>query len=241
MKTIRKENFLTATASTLVVAAFVCVLAATSTRAQEAVKEHETKAITAAEATAVWNDLMDGNKCFVSGNTRKRDVVAARAALVNGQQPKVIVLACADSRVSPELVFDQGLGELFVVRIAGNVADPDALGSMEYAVEHLHSSMIVILGHENCGAVAAAAGNDAIESPNLSALVNKIRLALSGLKTEASGDELSLLQVRANVDQSAFNVLKQSAVIRTALEEGTISLVKAVYLLKSGEVVKLSK
>jgi len=226
---------------TILAVVLACAVALTCARAQEAAKAHETNAIAAGEAAVVWNDLMAGNQRFVSGHTLKRDVVAARAALVNGQQPKVIVLACADSRVSPELIFDQGLGDLFVVRIAGNVADPDALGSMEYAIEHLHSGMIVILGHENCGAVAAAAGKDAIESPNLGTLVNEIRPALAVLKTDATGNELSLLQVQANVEQSAVDVVKHSAVIRTALAEHKISLVQAVYHLQSGEVVRLSK
>jgi carbonic anhydrase len=161
--------------------------------------------------------------------------------LAGGQKPKVIVLACADSRVSPELIFDKGLGELFVLRIAGNIADKVALGSIEYAVEHLHSSMIVIVGHEKCGAVAAAASKDEMPSQNLKALVDQIKPSLLNIKADATGDELALLQVQANVNQSAMDVLKNSAIIRTALEEKKIALVKAVYRLKSGEVVKLSK
>jgi carbonic anhydrase len=204
--------------------------------------EHTTtKALTAEETEATWSDLMDGNKRFVSGNPKKHDLVAERQALTEGQQPKVIVLACADSRVTPEIVFDKSLGDLFVVRIAGNVADKTALASMEYAVEHLHSSMVVILGHEKCGAVAAAASGTDVPSPNLKALLLQIRPAIENLKSDAKGDELALQQVQANVNQSAVDVLKNSAIIRTALEECKISLVKAVYRLKSGEVVKLSK
>ena len=204
--------------------------------------EHTTaKALTAEETEAIWSDLVDGNKRFVAGNPRKHDLIAEREALTAGQQPKVIVLACADSRVSPEIVFDKGLGDLFVVRIAGNVADKHALASMEYAVEHLHSSMIVILGHEKCGAVAAAASGEDVPSPNLKSLLLQIRPAIENLKSDAKGDELLQQQVQANVNQSAVDVLKNSAVIRTALEESKISLVKAVYRLKSGEVIKVPK
>ena len=83
-----------------------------------------------------------------------------RAATADGQQPYAIILACADSRVAPELVFDETIGDLFVIRVAGNVVDPDVLGSIEYAVEHLHARLIVVLGHEKCGAVTAAISNE---------------------------------------------------------------------------------
>jgi carbonic anhydrase len=204
-------------------------------------EEHATKTLTDEEIEATWKDLMDGNKRFVAGETKKHDIVAEREVLAGGQKPKVIVLACADSRVSPEIIFDKGLGELFVVRIAGNIADKIALGSMEYAIEHLHSVMIVIVGHEKCGAVAAAASKEEMPSQNLKALVDQIRPSLVNIKAEVKGDELALLQVQANVNQSAVDLLKNSAIIRTALEEKKISLVKTVYRLKSGEVVKLSK
>src|SRR5436190_14973819 len=154
----------TTRSSRLLALALCLSLAFTAARALE---HEQSKKVTAEETEALWKELMDGNKRFVSGNMQKRDVAAARDELAKGQHPKVIVLACADSRVAPELVFDKGLGELFVIRIAGNVADKDALGSIEYAVEHLHSSMIIILGHEKCGAVAAAASKGEIASPNL--------------------------------------------------------------------------
>jgi carbonic anhydrase len=97
---------------------------------------------------------MAGNKRFVAGKPRAHALVSLRRKLASRQQPNVIVLSCSDSRVSPELVFDQTLGELFVVRTAGNVADPVGLGSIEYAVDHIHSPVLVVLGHQKCGAVA---------------------------------------------------------------------------------------
>src|SRR5947209_2306854 len=101
--------------------------------------------------------LKEGNGRFAQGKLAAKDTGANRRALLaKGQHPFAVVLTCADSRVAPELVFDQGLGDLFVLRVAGNITDPFTLGSIEYAVEHLHTPLIVVLGHENCGAVAAA-------------------------------------------------------------------------------------
>lgn len=100
--------------------------------------------------------LKEGNARFASGkSTRKADYSSDREQLANGQHPFAVVLCCSDSRVAPEILFDQGLGDLFVIRNAGNVVDEDVLGSIEYAVEHLHSQLVVVLGHSSCGAVTA--------------------------------------------------------------------------------------
>src|SRR5205085_4713424 len=130
-------------------------------------------------------------------------------------------------RVSPELVFDQGLGDLFVVRTAGNVADPVALGSIEYAIAHLHPSLLVVLGHEKCGAVAAAAAGGGDLGPNLGAIVAKIDPALAPLRRSATGDMLVAEGVRANVRQSARDLLANSAVIRDAVRSGRVKIVEA--------------
>lgn len=116
-------------------------------------------------AEAVWADLMEGNERFVSGKTNTVQVVRLRQSLAKGQSPKVVVLACSDSRVAPEILFDKSLGELFVVRSAGNIADAIGVGSIEYAVEHLGSSVLVVLGHEGCGAVSAACSGDKMPTP----------------------------------------------------------------------------
>src|SRR5438105_3479472 len=106
---------------------------------------------------AALDRLKDGNGRFAADKPAARKTDAKRRAeLAAGQHPFAVVLTCADSRVAPELVFDAGLGELFVLRVAGNIADPAVVGSIEYAVEHLHTPLIVVLGHESCGAVAAA-------------------------------------------------------------------------------------
>ena len=107
-------------------------------------------------ADAIWNRLVAGNHRFVTGKTAAHDPAAERKALTNTQHPQVAVLSCSDSRVPPELVFDAGLGDLFVVRAAGEDDDPISIGSLEYAVEHLGSTVIVVMGHQRCGAVTAA-------------------------------------------------------------------------------------
>ena len=110
---------------------------------------------------------MDGNKRFMAGKPQMRALVSLRQKLASGQSPNVIILSCSDSRTSPELIFDQSLGDLFVIRTAGNVADPVALGSIEYAVDHIHSPLLVVLGHSKCGAVTAACSGEKMPSRQL--------------------------------------------------------------------------
>lgn len=188
----------------------------------------------------LWIDLLAGNKRFMSGKPSEREFVKTRQELAEGQHPRVIILGCADSRVSPELVFDKNIGELFVVRTAGNIADPIALGSIEYAVEHLHASLIVVLGHEKCGAVAAAAAGGRMPTPNLEAIVKKISPALKPLQNGgASGDLLTSLGVEANVRLSARELLKNSDILRHEQEAGKLTVIPAVYRLASGEVNRI--
>lgn len=190
-------------------------------------------------AAEVLADLMAGNHRFMDGHPRTRPLTARRSALATGQQPHVVVLACSDSRLSPELIFDHDLGDLFTVRVAGNVADTIALGSMEYAVDHFPVKVLVVLGHEKCGAVAAAASAEKAPTPNIEALLKKIEPALVPLRTRASGDELVRLGVEANVHQSVRDMLDQSPLLRRATESGKVMLVKGLYRLASGEVVRL--
>lgn len=191
-------------------------------------------------ADAIWADLMKGNRRFISGNSQERMLVAERHELVKGQHPKVVILGCADSRLSPELIFDKSLGDLFVVRTAGNVADPVALGSMEYAVEHLHASVLVVLGHESCGAVAAALTGEKMPSSNLTSIVEKIRPAFEGSAACALGSKGGEECIELNVSKSASDVLAKSSILRKAVEEGQLTVIRAVYHLESGEVKKLN-
>ena len=190
-------------------------------------------------ADQIWNDLIKGNEKFVGGKHTNVSFISVRKQLSKGQKPEVIVLGCADSRVPPELVFDKNLGELFVVRAAGNIADPISLGSIEYAVEHLHSKVLVILGHESCGAVAATVSNEKMPTKNLSAIVNQIAPALEGSKSCPLGGKMNNSCVELNVQQSAKDVLENSPIIKKAVKEGELTIIRAVYELESGKVVRL--
>jgi carbonic anhydrase len=149
-------------------------------------------------------------------------------------------LACSDSRVAPELVFDQTLGDLFVIRAAGNVAGPVGLGSIEYAVAHVHSTLLVVLGHQKCGAVAAACSDEKMPSSNLEAIVDKIEPAVTKAKTYAKPDDLIESAVKENVHQSAKDVLANSEILRDAVKAGKLTVIEAEYELDSGAVVRLN-
>jgi carbonic anhydrase len=190
-------------------------------------------------ADEIWADLMEGNRRFQEGSEAPRDFIRRRAELASHQSPQVIVLACSDSRVSPSLVFDKNLGDLFVIRTAGNVADRVALGSLEFAAEYLQSSVLVVLGHEDCGGVAAAASGKKLPSANLESIVIKIRPALESVEGRAEGDELLRLAERANVRQSASDILRNSALLRQKVEDGKLAVIKAIYQLSTGQVIRL--
>jgi carbonic anhydrase len=187
----------------------------------------------------IWADLMEGNRRFQAGNPAPREFVRRRAELARGQRPQVVVLACSDSRVSPNLIFDTNLGDLFVVRTAGNVADAVALGSIEYAVEFLHSKVLVILGHENCGAVAAAASGQKAPTKNLESIIARVRPAIERVYGTAQGDELLRLAEQANVHQSAAALLAESRLLGEKVASGDLTIIKALYYLSTGSVVRL--
>lgn len=191
-------------------------------------------------AAEVWNSLMAGNRRFVAGKPQARDLVSLRQKLVSGQSPKAIILSCSDSRVGPELIFDQSLGDIFVVRTAGNIADAIALGSIEYAVEHLHSPLLVVLGHQKCGAVNAACSGEKMPSQNLDAIMEKIDPAVTQAKTYAKADDLVESAIKENVHHSASDLLGNSEIIRNAVKSGKLTVIEAEYELDAGQVVRLN-
>jgi carbonic anhydrase len=197
-------------------------------------------AIPAPSPDKIWANLMAGNQRFVSGKPQPHSWLELRKKLTSGQEPHTIVLSCSDSRVSPELVFDQSLGDLFVVRSAGNIADPVGLGSIEYSVDHLHSTMLVVLGHQKCGAVAAACSGDKMPSRNLEAIMDKIDPAVTKAKTYAKPDDLLESAIKENVHQSAKDVLANSEILRDAVKAGKLTVIEAEYQFDSGAVVRLN-
>lgn len=181
---------------------------------------------------AVIQRLKDGNKRFVADKLEgKLQDSPRRDALTSGQQPYAIVLSCADSRVVPELAFDTGLGELFVVRVAGNVANTSSMASIEYAVAHCGSTVIVVLGHQSCGAVTAAvSGGD--NGYNLNHLLSHITPAIGACEAGTAVNDV----VKKNAEMTAAELANRSNIIGDALKAGKIKIVPAYYNLDSGKV-----
>jgi carbonic anhydrase len=186
-------------------------------------------------AAAAVARLQAGNERFVKGTTQPAPIDAARRQeLSKGQTPFAMFLSCADSRVPPEHVFNVGLGDFFVIRTAGEVVDRSILASLEYGAEHLHIPLIVVMGHEACGAVKAAAeSNGKSLGPNLDYLVNAIRPATTRTRQEQGEIKDAIL---ANVEQSINDMLEKSEILRHALESGSLNIVGAYYDF-SGRVV----
>ena len=186
---------------------------------------------------AVLKELQAGNARFVGGKPNHPDESKARRAeLAKGQHPKAAVLGCADSRVPPELVFDEGLGDLFVVRVAGNVADPVDVGSIEYAVEHLGVGLVVVLGHHSCGAVKATADAGGKAEGNIGAIVSEIAPAVEQAKASPGKEGLVDDAVHVNARRTAGALVERSPVLKKAVEEKKVKIVAAVYDLKTGQV-----
>ena len=182
--------------------------------------------------TDALDRLVAGNQRFIKDSLDgKLQNSSRRKSLVSGQQPFAIILGCADSRVVPELAFDTGLGELFTVRVAGNVANQSSMASIEYAVAHCGVKLILVLGHQSCGAVTAAmAGGD--NGTNLNHLLNHVLPAVNQSDKNASVDEV----VKANALQSVRDLTKKSSIISDAVASGDVNIVSAFYNLDSGKV-----
>ena len=187
-------------------------------------------------ATEALERLRDGNQRFTA------TLAEQRAALVEGQAPFAVVLACADSRVPVEAVFDQCLGDLFVVRVAGNIATPTQIGSIEFAATRLGARLIVVLGHSRCGAIAATlnalASESGTDSPNLDAIAAAIAPAVLPVLERHGGDVQSALDdaVAANVRANVERLREGSTVLRAMLDDGSLVLLGAEYSLESGKV-----
>ncbi len=189
--------------------------------------------------------LKEGNRRFACDsrspsaitNQSKRDAVAER------QQPIAIILGCSDARVPAEMVFDQGIGDLFVIRVAGNIVAPSQIGSVEYAAAQTGARLVVVLGHSNCGAATATldelARNTKQRSPNLRSIVDRIRPAVEELTTsEALDDRESLMRraVRANIRASVDHLRHGSEILERLLETDGLEIVGAEYSLETGLV-----
>ena len=182
--------------------------------------------------------LQEGNERFVAGEALERNLGEQVFQTSRGQYPFAVVLGCIDSRVPPELVFDQGIGDIFSVRIAGNFVNEDILGSMEFAGEVVGSRLFVVLGHTSCGAVKGA--YDQVELGHLTGLVGKIRPAVEAVQQEAGQGEVDLDQVsEVNVRRTVNDILERSPILKELQEKGEIAVVGAMYDVENGKVTFL--
>lgn len=196
--------------------------------------------------------LMDGNQRYVANQMTGSKLcdLSTRTSLAKSQHPYAIILTCSDSRVPPEIIFDKGLGEVFVIRVAGNVPDPIVLGSIEYAAEHLGSSLVMVLGHERCGAVKATvdAKGKSSGSKNIDAIVKGVAPAVKTAVKDCQAckddkkcadtkkDEFVECVVDANVKNVAASITKNSRILNHLLHEKKIRIVAAKYDLDDGKV-----
>jgi carbonic anhydrase len=195
-------------------------------------------------ASEALERLREGNLRFVAGQredesagrSRRRDVAAA-------QEPFAIILGCSDSRVPAEIVFDQGLGDLFVIRVAGNIVAPSQIGSVEFAAERFHTRLVVVLGHSQCGAILATLEElkrpTAARSRNLRSIVHRIRPAVKELvvaRPPLAGDALVHEAVRANIRFSASHLRHGSPLLEQAIVDHGLMVVGAEYSLETGVV-----
>jgi len=189
--------------------------------------------------------LKQGNERFVAGVRSVETIIKQnnRADLVNCQDPFAIILGCSDSRVPAELVFDQGLGDLFVIRVAGNIVAPSQVGSIEFAVEQFGTPLVVVLGHTMCGAITAAISEAEKpikgQSENVLSIVNRIRphvepLLLTDLKNKP--EELLSASIRANILASTNSLRHGSQLLEKYLQSGKLKIIGAEYCLETGEV-----
>jgi len=181
------------------------------------------------DANEALNKLKEGNARFAAGKPTQKDFVAQRASVLAGQHPYAVVLYCSDSRVPVEHIFDAGIGEIFGVRDAGNIVDSFALGSLEYAAEHLHTPLLVVLGHSRCGAVTAACASGSAPG-SIDCIVKEIQPAV-----QAGGKDPEK-SVHENLKCVLAKLRAKSAILSHLEKEGKLKIVGAMYSLETGIV-----
>lgn len=188
--------------------------------------------------------LKEGNDRFISGKMKNRNLLQQVKLTKKGQHPFAFILSCMDSRGSPELIFDQGIGDIFAGRVAGNVVDKDQLGGMEFATQVMGSHIIVVMGHTGCGAVKGACTNTKLG--NLTQLVNKITPAVNFIKQKSSSSTLdcdNTQTVNAIAKENVMNMVKEiekdSPIVKKLIEEKQVMIVGAMHNLATGQVTFL--
>jgi len=194
-----------------------------------------------------WARLKQGNERFSKGEIIQFMVHLAheinpemRQSLLKMQKPFATVVACSDSRIAPELIFNEGLGEVFVVRVAGNVLDPISLGSIEYGCAHLGTPLLVLLGHQFCGAVTAALQGAKVEG-NIESIMQKLQPAIQTAKKSNITDQAKLLDcaIQENVKEMKTYMMDKSETIRKMVESGKVTVITAEYYMETGLVKEI--
>ncbi len=222
-------------------AVIFCLIVSPNSGTAEEGSKSQVEFLTAEQARA---QLEAGNRRCVEGkSTHGHDVEKWRERFLLKQKPFATVLGCSDSRVAPELLFDQGFGELFVIRVAGNIVAPDVVGSIQYAVEHLDNKLIVVLGHQNCGAVTAALAppDETQDEPReLRKLLDQIRPAIESVDRRQERKQRVAAAVEANA-RASVKQLREVPSIAKAIKKKHVIVVGAVYHIDSGEITFLDE
>jgi carbonic anhydrase len=236
MKTITKHN--------LIVVALVGVLAVCSTSAQTAAPQRRDLAALKAEQAAltpaqVLESLRRGNERFASGKTKSRDMLHDQRITAAGQYPHAVILSCIDSRAPAEIIFDAGLGDLFNARIAGNIADADLVGSMEFACALSGAKLVLVMGHTSCGAIKGAC--DHVELGNLTGLLQKIEPAVASVVDvpgERNSKNTAFVEAvsEANVRLTVERIRELSPILRDLESAGKIQIAGCIYDVGTGRV-----
>jgi carbonic anhydrase len=182
------------------------------------------------DAESAINKLLEGNKRYMSGKLAEKDVGSAREANKDGQHPFATVIACSDSRVVPEFIFDVNVGDIFVIMNAGHCVDTLALGSIEYGIAHLQTPLLIILGHEKCGAVTAACQGGPCP-PNIAAILEKIRPAV-----EKGGVDKIEESIIFNMNVASEEIRRRSEIVRDLEKEGKLKIIEMKYYIEDGRV-----
>lgn len=189
--------------------------------------------------------LLDGNANFANGHTVRAQVGMCerrKKELLSGQNPFAIIICCSDSRITPQYMFDRELGELFVIRVAGNVMDSLIIGSVEYAIEQFNTPLVLVLGHQNCGAVQAALKGGATGSGHISAILDKIMPSIERVK-QRNKDGLHVYDevIRENALEASAELRQKSALVRRKVEQGDLKVVSGVFNLLTARVELVSE
>ena len=198
-------------------------------------KKHSKEYLAQLTPHKAYELLVEGNRRFINNLANDHDHLEMINETREGQYPFAVILSCMDSRTSTELIFDQGLGDIFSIRVAGNIVNNDILGSIEYALKHVGSKLLVVLGHTACGAINSAVKG--VEDGHITALLDRIQPAISkALLTDAAERPHNDGVAYANVENSLEEILTNSETVREMFREAKIGLVGAMYNVETGEV-----